>query len=102
MSMVNFVVSNAGKYLEQNSLPITNEQLRIEQPKKIQLCLWKKDKPTETTYELHLIMPWGNVYTLAEYKTEKLARHEYDLLKKTLENGEAKIQIGSTFSIVYG
>ena len=82
-----------GHILETTVCDVTDEQVIVEKPRKIELNILKSAESQKDKFEIEVVIPGGSVYTLSHHKTLEEAKTEYQKLIKAIEAGERKIKI---------
>ena len=96
METLNYLRVIKGERLEESVCDLTDKEIIFEKPREVTLHIFRNDEEQENKFEIDVIMPWNEIFTLSHYKTEQEAREEYERLVKAIEIGERKIKISMT------
>lgn len=89
-----------GEALECTSLRIARGQIIGRNRAQVSIMIWRNDEGVKKSFEINLTIPWGNIYKVASYKTQKGVERAYRRIVRQFESGVAKIEIGGSFRIL--
>jgi len=101
MASINYLHVLEGEQIKETNVRVKDEQVVLDEPKEIEISIWRDDEVTAKKFQLQIKMPWGNIYTLDSYDTEKEAVEMFKKTVSLLKSKKASIKLGKSFSIVF-
>ena len=100
MDSINYLRVIKGERLQGTTCEINDSQVILSEPKTIEISIWRNDERDKEKFEIQIHMPWGNLYTIARCESEEKAEEEFKKIVKQTKNGQAKIKIGKSLSVM--